>query len=601
MLLNFVPNCLAASSLSTGQSYEGKTRKVKGELIKMLIDQEMSKEKNSKHNSPNVIAQLMGLESLPKVRSHEKDYSEHVYGQLGSPFKHWHLENRFMDKEMLHEVHPSTEQIACKNDYERGRWSEDVVVDKEKMALICQKFMEAKRLSTDERLRQSKQFEDALEVLSSNSDLLIRLLDSQNLHCSPTDERNPITLIKPLKMFDNDKSVKKGKKNSRMIKKQANSDQAIVWENMNHGYSPVSQKVDEFPVQSTRIVILKPSPGRTPELKAFNSPTTSSPQNLQSGNFYQGFGDEDDVLESKKLAKKNPNEMHEGLRNYQKDKILHSSVFESSFNKPHHEYTPGNYIDLEAMSPLARHSWEYNNINCWGSPYSTMSLGRASCSPESSVCMEAKKRLSERWNMMASNNKGSQEQRHVQQHSTLGEMLSLSRIKKSVTSEFKSVNEDQEEARKSVSCRLSFNEDVSTQGSPKNVPRSNSLPASSSAYETGVSKPQGSKVLKKSKSIGSSFKGKVTSLFSRNKKSTKKKSSTSQCKDETQSPVTERSGFPASSGVLTDDESQSFSFRGLEECSLSALFESPRRTSTVSVSNGQQQEMIALEVMAFFM
>ncbi|GJQ93105.1 hypothetical protein Tco_0004244, partial [Tanacetum coccineum] len=42
------------------------------------------------------------------------------------------------------------------------------------MALVRETFMEAKRLSTDEKLRQSKQFEDALEFLSSNKDVFLK-------------------------------------------------------------------------------------------------------------------------------------------------------------------------------------------------------------------------------------------------------------------------------------------------------------------------------------------------------------------------------------------------------------------------------------------
>ncbi|KAJ1416841.1 DUF3741-associated sequence motif [Sesbania bispinosa] len=570
----------------------------------------MSKEKDSKskHNPPNVVAKLMGLETLPKdepnlsvVRGHRKDYSsQHMYGHLGSPLKHCQVEDRFMDKEMLHEVHPSTEQIAYKDAYEiwmpsqrasnvipeRGRWNDDV--DGEKMALIHQKFMEAKHLSTDERLRQSKQFEDALEVLSSNNDLLVRLLDSQYLHelySTPPNETKRITLVKPLKMVDNEKSAGKRKKNDRMIKKD---DKATVWENMNPGYSPEIQKVDEFPVQSTRIVVLKPSPGRTHGLKAMVSPTTSSPRNLQNG--------DDGVLESIKFAKEITQQIHEGLRSYQKDKNLYSPVFsngysgdEGLFNKSsYHDYKAGNFNDLEAMSSLPRLSWDC--INGWASPYSTLSLGRASCSPESSVCIEAKKRLSERWSMMASNSKAPQEQRHVKRSSTLGDMLSLSRIKKSVTSQ---------EPSKSVSCRHSFNEEISIGDSPINVPRSNSVPASSTVYETGLSVEvcdhdagKAHKVLTKSKSMGSSFRGKVKSfLFSRNKKSTKKKSSSSQSKDESQSTASETSDFP----ILRDDVSQNSNLGGFEECSLAALYESSGKTATDSDSNGQHQDMITIE------
>ncbi|RDX88681.1 hypothetical protein CR513_29689, partial [Mucuna pruriens] len=589
--------------------------------MQMLIDKEMSKQKDSKHNLPNVVAKLMGLETLPRgepnERSHRRDYAQHMYGPIGLPFKHWQQEDLFMDREMLHEVHPSTEQVAYKDMYEiwqqsqrashirgkvpdRGRWSEDV--DGKRMALIRQKFMEAKRMSTDERLRQSKQFKEALEVLSSNSDLLVRLLDSQNVcdfYSTPPNDTKHITLIKPLKMVDNDKSARKEKKNNRPIKKPASVDQAALWENKNPGNSPDSQKFDEFPVQTTRIVLLKPTPGRTHEPKAVVSPTTSSPLNLKSGNFHQG-PEYDDVLESIRVAKEITQKMHRGLRSYQKDKTPNSSVFsncysddESSFNKSYHEYASANFSDLEAMSPMPRLSWDY--INACGSPYSTMSLGRASCSPESSVCREAKKRLSERWTMMASDNKAHQEQRNARRSSTLGEMLSLTHIKKSATSEVESFNEEQEPA-KSVSCTHSFNAEISIEGSPKNLPRSNSVPASSTLYETGKAS-QGSKAQTKSKGTRSSLKGKVASfLFSRSKKSTKEKPSSSQSEDESQSIATETLVIPPNSPqVLRDDVSQSTNVDGFEECSLAALCESSGKSSTDSVSNRQEEDMITLE------
>lgn len=546
----------------------------------------MSKEKDSKHNLPNLVVKLMGLESLPRgehnlamERSHKKDDPQHMYGLHScSPF--------IKEMSMFH--HPSTEQIAYKDIYEiwqqksqrianhvrekktpesgtRTTWSEEDV-DGEKMALVHRKFMEAKRLSIDERLRQSKQIEDALEVLSSNSDLLIRLLDE--LHCAPPAETNHITLFKPLKMVDGDNAGKRDKSDEQ-IKKPVSVDQAAICENKNSAYSSsVSQEVDEFLVQSTKIVVLKPSSGGIHDLKAMVSPTTTSPRNLQRGNFYGG------------------------------PETLYSSVFsnghrgdESSFKKPDHECKAGNSSDLEAMSTLSRHSWDCIN-GCGGSAYS----------PESPVSKEAKKRLSERWTMMASNNKRLEEQRHVKRSSTLGEVLSLSHLKKSVTSEVEgiSINEDQEPT-KFVSCSHSLNRELIMLGSPKNLPRSNHVTASSTVCETGLrvevcdhdaSKAHGSKVLTKSKSMRSSFKGKVMSfLFSRNKKPTKEKSSLSQ------STVTETSvSSVISSGLLRDYVSQSFN--SFEECSLPALCESLGKTSSDSVSNGQQQGIITLEVIA---
>ncbi|KAL2344948.1 hypothetical protein Fmac_006233 [Flemingia macrophylla] len=597
-------------------------KKINGTPIKMLIDQEMSKEIVSQHNPPpNVVAKLMGLEALPQGepnfsvdRNHRGDYSQHMCGNSGTPFKHWQQEDRFMDKEMLHEVHPSTERIAYKDIYEiwlqsqrtsnardktleRVKWSEDV--NGKKMALIRQKFMEAKRLSTDERLRQSKEFEDTLEVLSSNNDLLIRLLDSQNLYdlqSTPVAETKRITVLKPSKMVDNEKFGGKGKKNDKLIKKPTNV--GAAWEKCSPGYTPAIQKVDEFPVQPTRIVVLKPSPGRTHEIKAVVSPTMSSPRNLQGGNFYQEPED-DDILESTKVASEITHQMHENLRNHHRDETLYS-VFsngytgdESSFNKSDPEYAAGNLSDLEVMSPSPRHSWDY--INRCGSPFSSSSFSRASCSPESSVCREAKKRLSERWAMMASN-KGPQEQRHLRRSSTLGEMLALSDMKKSVMSELEGIHKEQEPSE-SVSCSRNFNAETCGNGSPKTLSRSKSVPTSSTVYENGLNVEVGndagiahmSAELTKSKSMKSSFKGKVTSFFfSRNKKPSREKSYLSQSKNEFQSTLTEASGSPVnSSGVLRDDVSQSFNSGSIRECSVAAPYESSGKIFSESISNGQ--------------
>ncbi|KAI4300109.1 hypothetical protein L6164_033523 [Bauhinia variegata] len=599
-------------------------RKINGTPIKMLIDQEMSKEIDSKHNPPNVVAKLMGLEALPQEdpnlalqRSHRKDYSLHTCGHSEIPFEYWQHEDRFMDKEMLHEVHKSPEQIDYKDIYEIWRhsqrtsctrdnspergWTEDV--NGKKMALIRQKFMEAKRLSTDERLRQSREFNEALEVLSSNKDLLIRFLDSQNLYelqSTPPPETKRITVLKPSKMVDNGKSSLQGK-NEKQIKRPSGVAQVAVWDEKNPGYCPASQKAGEYPVQATRIVVLKPSSGKTREIKAVASPTPSTPQHMQSGNIYLGAEDAG-VLEPRKVAKEITQEVHENVMGHQRDEPLYSSVFsngytgdESSFNKSDNEYAAGNFSELEVTSPSPKHSWDY--INQCGSPYSPSSFSRASCSPESSVCREAKKRLSERWAMMASN-KGPQEQRHLRRSSTLGEMLALSDIKKSVTSEAETLNKDQE-FKESASCSSKFNEEICVGSSPKNLPRSKSLPVSSTVYETGLSvevcdfeagKAHGSKELLKAKSTKSSFKGKVTSLFfSRNKKSNKEKSSLSQCQNDSQSTITETSVSPANSPEnLRDDASQSFSIGAFGECLLPALYESSGKNYSDSGSKGQQ-------------
>ncbi|KAK2363965.1 hypothetical protein QL285_088890 [Trifolium repens] len=601
-------------------------KKINGTPIKMLMDQEMSKEVVSKHTPPNVVAKLMGLEALPRgehglavERSPGGDCSQHMCGHSGTSYNHWQLEDRFMDKEMLHEAHPSREQVAYKDIYEiwlqsqrtsnvkdktpeRGKWAEDV--NEKKMALIRQKFMEAKRLSTDEKLRQSKEFDEALEVLSSNNDLLIRLLDSQNLYerqSTPLAETKRITVLKPSKMVDNEKFSRKGNNNEKHIKKPLIND--VAWEKISPGFSPASQKVDEFPVQPTRIVVLKPSSVRAHDINTLASPTASSPQNMQSGNFYHGREDDDDLLESRKVAEEITQQMyeHEDLRSCQRDETVYSSVFstgyigdDSSFYKSDHECTAGNSSDLEVMSPSPRHSWDY--VNRCESPYSSSSFSRASGSPESSVCREAKKRLSERWAIMASK-KGLQEQRHMRRSSTLGEMLALSDIKKSLISEFEGINKE-EPPSESASCSKNLNEETCADGSPKNLPRSKSVPISPTVYENGhyveacnndAGKAHDSKELTKSKSMKSSFKGKVASfLFSRNKKSIREKSCLSHSTDDSQSTVAETSVSPINSPeVLRNDVSQSFKGDYFGECSNQNLCESSSKNLSDSVSNRQ--------------
>ncbi|KAE9612244.1 hypothetical protein Lalb_Chr06g0170921 [Lupinus albus] len=437
----------------------------------------MSKEKDTNHNPSNLVAKLMGIEAFPSEetnlamerRSLNKDYSQHLYGiHIGSPF--------IKEMSMFHEfVHARTEHVSYKDIYE------DVVEGK--IALIHQKYMDAKKMSSDERFRRSKRFEDALEVFCSNSDLLIKLLDE--LHCD-----------KPLNM------------------KPENVD-----EDKNSEYSSSESKevIDEFSVQCTRIVALKPS---CEEINELVFPITSQSINFQS-----------------------------------EPETLCSSLFsnvsdESSFKKAEHD-------DFEAMPTL-------DNINECG--------GDSAYSNESLVYKEAKKRISERWTMMASNIKLVQEQRHMKRNSTLGEMLSLS-------------HDEEQKATKFVSCSdSSIDEEISIHCFPKTLPMSCNVTVSSDSDDVGIA--HGSKVVTKTKSVKLSLKGKVMSfLFSMNKKPTKEKSSISQ------SSVTETTVSSVNSPeLLSDDVFQSFN--RFEECSLQSLCGSLTKTSSDYVSNGKQQGRI---------
>ncbi|CBI37234.3 unnamed protein product, partial [Vitis vinifera] len=449
-------------------------RKSNGTPVKMLIAQEMSKEVDLKHNPPGVVAKLMGLDALPgrqpdlsPQRSHSNDVHE------------------------IWQQSQKTNYIRDKSP-QKGRQGDNA--NEKKMALVRQKFNEAKSLATDEKLRQSKEFQDALEVLSSNRDLFLKFLQEpnslftqhlyelQSIPAPPDTKR--ITVLKPSKVMDNNKFAASGKKIEKQIRKP---------------------KADEYPPQPTRIVVLKPSPSKAHEIKVVVSPPSSSPREITR-------------------------QMRENLSAHRRDETLLSSVFsngyigdESSFTKSENEFAVGNLSDSEVMSPTLRHSWDYIN-----SPYSSSSFSRASYSPESSVCREAKKRLSERWAMMASNG-SCQEQKHVRRSSsTLGEMLALSDIKRSVRLEEVDISKEQD-PRGSTSCVTS-------------------------------------NLLTKAKSTKSSFKGKVSSLFfSRSKKSSKEKSGVSLCRDESPSATAETLPVHMTAGKVCDDVSQCANDSGTEE------------------------------------
>ena len=150
--------------------------KINGTPIKMLIDQEMSKDIDSKRSPPNVVAKLMGLEALPHEdfnlavqKIHRKDSTQHVCGRSEKPSKHWQLEDSFMDGKLIHDVQNTTEQVDYRDIYEIWRQSRSTSHVREKTPEIgrrnqSQKAMEVKHLSSNEKLCQTKEVEDALEI-----------------------------------------------------------------------------------------------------------------------------------------------------------------------------------------------------------------------------------------------------------------------------------------------------------------------------------------------------------------------------------------------------------------------------------------------------
>ncbi|KAI3694363.1 hypothetical protein L1987_77328 [Smallanthus sonchifolius] len=481
-------------------------RKPNGTPIKMLIAQEMSKEEISvpQRNPPSLVAKLMGLDDVPQ-RQHLGSAScrSNVRGSGSRSRSHSGSLDFIQEHEEVNQYKDvfETWQQSCKTyggSPQKGSNYKESKNEKN-MALIREKFMEAKRLSTDEKLRQSKQFQDALEVLSSNKDLFLEFLQEPNSLFSqhhslqsvpPRPDSKRITVLRPSKLVDGHKLPCVGKENGKQI------------------YDTVWDKFSGNLNQPTRIVVLKPNSGKPNDMT-----NVSSSPSLKTSN--DGFyGD----LEDSEPIERTPG-IPECPSSHRRDETLLSSVFsngyigdESSFSKSEVYYAAGNLSDSEVMSPTSRHSWDY--INRYGSPYSCSSFSHASYSPESSACREPKKRLSERWTMMSLNG-NAQGERHVKRNSsTLGEMLALSDLKKSSESEETSKN----------TSSLNKNKVHDADSSPKNLVRSKSLPVSSTEFLKG--KKDDTKDFTMEKSHKSSLlKGNVSSLlFSRSRKSSKQKS-----------------------------------------------------------------------------
>ncbi|KAF8394209.1 hypothetical protein HHK36_020416 [Tetracentron sinense] len=603
-------------------------KKSNGTPLKMLMAQEMSKVMVSKQKPPSVVAKLMGLDALPgqqpdsdAQRNQQKGYSRGTLTLPGSPLRYWQQENGSLDKQMQCGVHPYQEQKEYKDVYEvwqksgktnyirdkssqNGRYNENP--NEKRMAIVRQKFIEAKRLATDENLHQSKEFQDALEILSSNEDLFLKFLQEpnslfpQNLYelqsVPPPPQAKHITVLRP-KTVENNIFVGPERKSEKQKKKLAQEVEANGWNKNKHERDPVftNQKADNS-TQPTRIVVLKPNLGKTHDNKAMVSSPSSSPRLLHNNDFY-GHPENDEARESREVTKKIMRQMSENLSCQWRDETLLSSVFsngyigdESSFNRSEKEYIEGNLSDSEVLTPTSRHSWDY--INRFGSPYSSSSFSRASYSPESLVCRETKKRLSERLALMASNESGQERRQARRSSSKLGEMLALSDIKKSIRpgeegddgglSILKSRScGGEQETRGTTSCLTSRNKDDGGEDYPRNLLRSRSVPVSSTAYAASlngevpdpeVSKSLDLKEVVKSKSEKSSFKAKVSSLFfSKNKKPWKENSGSSPSLlpgsiDESQSAMADVPEVPKqpSYGKISNDIPQSANNSGIE-------------------------------------
>ncbi|KAK1283914.1 hypothetical protein QJS10_CPB21g00196 [Acorus calamus] len=261
-------------------------KKSSGTPMKMLIAQEMSKDTEPKRKPHNVVARLMGLDTLPAQqpsRNAQRSFPEvhpHDSYTQSRMMRHQSQENGLEDDihsgsytsleqgdyRDVYEVQHQSSRINHFKDQSPRKGISNEIPNEKKMALVRQKFVEAKRLSTDEKLRQSKEFQDALEVLSSNRDLFLRFLQepssllSKHLHELQSVAQPPqtkrITVLKPSKTvemnglagldFGNEKQTKTQYQAPEMNQWDSNEKNKPCWsQELSHQRTEVTLNIQE--------------------------------------------------------------------------------------------------------------------------------------------------------------------------------------------------------------------------------------------------------------------------------------------------------------------------------------------------------------------
>jgi hypothetical protein len=536
-----------------GADDNSSSRKSNATSLKMLLEKEMSKEAESKRRPPSVIARLMGLEEdlptkEPIVHHTVSDSSTDLNATnntLQGKERHQFTMLKTQNDQSCHEkieyndVYEVSEgQSGTGYFHDRTSQKGRCLENKSKQFDIAQdKIMEPEHFAIEEKLLCTKELPEALVFPCSNRDLFLEFPEEHNptfsrqssgLHANrapPQTKR--ITVLKPIRSVDINgirrSKAEIGKQNVLKMRR----------------FHQIPSSKEEIPSQPSRIVLLRPTPGKPGISKAKLTSRATSFQLTNRNSLSGSLDDNQASIGSAGLAHGIMQRQQDGCQ--QRDDSLLSSAYsngyggdESSFSDSEVDYTSGseiNYIedgdtlsDSEGGSPLSKHSWNY--IRRYEGQCSSSSFSKISHFSESSVITEAKKQLSERWSMVTCN-----ETSQVQlsrRNCTLGEMLSIKEAKKDeATTGMFSVSSNQ-------SCGLENELTThSTNVTSMKLPRSKSVPVISSTSDNMVVNVQASnpescklKVAVVSNKGKSAFKGRVSDFFLSKSKKPRRQMST---------------------------------------------------------------------------
>lgn len=432
--------------------------------MKKLLAEEMSKEVESKRRSPNVIARLMGLDGLPpqplshkqhrrslgnnhsRIGSVEKSPSSGTSSGRRSFRKSSREEQEF--KDVFEVLDASRVERSSSNSFFQQEITYPNLTEAE-MVFIRQKFMDAKRLSTDERLQDSKEFHDALEVLDSNKDLLLRFLQqpdslfTKHLHnlSSPSPARcshiSTMTSSHAHK-FDSSGLASKAEKESPRKSSYRTSGKhhcSLASNSISkspvaspHNYAKVQSKGnDDVGVIPTRIVVLKPNLVKAP--RTVLSPNSHVCQsNCRKHSELQGMVSRElewgnkNILDDVGISRNKSRESREIAKEVTQKMRDSISSGSGNFSNSRFKGYAGDESSSNVSGSDSADEPEMRTISYSGNLVRHHRVRSSSSrSTESSVSREAKKRLSERWKVTHK----SQDRGEISRSSTLAEMLAI--------------------------------------------------------------------------------------------------------------------------------------------------------------------------------
>ncbi|CAM0957924.1 unnamed protein product [Alopecurus aequalis] len=440
------------------------------------------------HCAPSIVARLMGLDTVPR----SKKVLDRCQSDIQSNMR-LKLSGGGQEVARL-----SCDDLPCRSSADELPELKDVfeVTDMEKMAMrkalqsgnemprprsndadlefVRRKFLDAKRLSTDEGRRNSKEFGEALEILYSKKDVFLEILQESSTALSGFPGH--ILGYSGLQGSPHTSNGADGQDNLHRMEVECESEDSLSSMHLKEG-SKSSGKC-------SHIVVLKPDPRRKS-----STPVLSSQEIEQFG---QWTGTQ--WLKPPRC-------------NMYKQDFIHSTEPRNfQFLEPEGA-TPEQKVRKQTAKRGSRRKPSgdelYLAVGCQrekvasASHDETLSISSSTHSAGSSVSRKARKHLSERWQLACQSNVKNSVPTDTR---TLGEMLELTRDVTKVTTHknLPDPNSIRSSAQETPASPLGisskdgwktgiYHEDDSRGGMPRNFPRSKSLPASSNT----VAKLQG--------------------------------------------------------------------------------------------------------------